>query len=127
MDLKGWRLARLVIYLSVSLGTSGCALLLVGAGAAGGYAISRDAVTNHFDRSKDFVFHQSLEVLKNLGEVTLEDAKHGIIKATVHDAHVTVTVKQVTPKTVELKVKARNVMPKIEVAQEVYSKIAEKL
>ena len=110
-----------------SLGLNGCALLLISAGAAGGYAISKDSVKNDFDLPQDRVFHQSLAVAKSMGHVTVEDRAHGIIRANINDAIVTITVKQLTKKTVELKVKARNVMPKVEVAQEVYNKISQRL
>ena len=106
---------------------SGCAILLIGAGAAGGYAISKDSVKNSFDLSQGHVYRQALAVAKQMGNVTLEDEKHGFLRANINDAVVTITVKQITKKTVELKVKARNVMPKIEVAQEVYNKIASRL
>jgi hypothetical protein len=108
---------------------SGCAVLLVGAGAAGGYAISRDSVKNHFDLPMSHVFQVSREVVESQGLITLEDARRGLIKAEVAGANVTVTVKSVSPRTVELKVRARNdvLLPKIEVAQAVYNKIFERL
>jgi len=112
-----------------SLLVSGCALLLVGAGAAGGYAISKDSVKNVFDLPKEHVYDQSLAVVKEMGMVTLEDPRHGLIKAEVQDVNVTITIKQLTKRTVELKVRARNHlwMPKVDVAQEIYSKIIERL
>ncbi|MCM8794603.1 MAG: DUF3568 domain-containing protein [Candidatus Omnitrophica bacterium] len=107
--------------------SAGCALLLIGAGAAGGYAISKDSVKNTYDLPFDRVYRASLTVVKQMGHVTLEDDKRGVIKGNVNDANVMVTVKQLTPKTVELKVKARNVMPKIEIAQDVYNRINSRL
>ncbi len=124
MNLKRFSIPALLI---VSLGLNGCALLLIGAGAAGGYAISKDSVKNNYDLPFGRVYRASLDVAKQMGHVTLEDEKHGVIKATVNDVNVTITVKQLTRKTVELKVKARSVMPKIEVAQEVYNKVAGRL
>ena len=114
---------------AASIGASGCALALVGAGVAGGYAISRDSVRNQFDLSPDFVFKQSLAVVDEVGLIKTEDEKHGVIKAKVEDADVTITIRPLTKKTVELKVKARNelLMPKIGVAQDVYNRIIEKL
>ena len=125
------RLQRLSIVLvtALSLGTSGCALLLIGAGAVGGYAISRDSVRNVFDVPQDQVYEKSLTVAKSMGAVKLEDHFHGLIKADIQDANVTITIKQLTKKTVELKVKGRShfFLPKVDVAQEVYSKIVESL
>jgi hypothetical protein len=112
----------------VALGGQGCAALLLGAGAAGGYAISRDSVKNHFDLSRDFVYRESLKVAGQKGLVKLDDARHGVIQATISDAHVTITVKPLTKETVELKVKARRMLlPKIDVAQDVYNAILERL
>lgn len=108
---------------------SGCAAVLVGAGAAGGYALSKDSVKNHFDVSKNRVFKESVAVAKDMGQVTLEDAKHGKIQAMIKEADITITVKPLTKKTVELKVRGRNKfkMPAIDVAQEVYTNIHERL
>ena len=111
-----------------ALGLGGCAALLLGAGAAGGYAISGDSVKNHFDLSKDVVYRQSLKVAEERGLVTLDDARHGLIRATVNDAHVTITVKQLTKESVELKVSARKVLlPRPDVAQDVYNTIVDRL
>ncbi len=108
---------------------SGCAALLIGAGAAGGYAISRDSIKNDFDLPMSRVFQVSRDVAKEQGLITLEDDHRGLIKAQVEGANVTITVKQVSHKTVELRVGARNdvFLPKIEVAQAIYTKIVERL
>jgi len=118
-----------ILFVTVWLGLSGCAAALIGAGAAGGYAISKDSVTDHFDKSKDRVFRSSLAVAKEMGRVTLEDSKNGIIKTKVGEFDVTITVKQITDKTTELVVRARNKfkMPKVDVAQDVYTEIEERL
>ena len=123
MTKKLW----VVALAAASMGLSGCALLLVGAGAAGGYAVGKDSVKNNYDMSMEHVYRVSLDVAKQMGHVMEEDASHGIIRATVSDANVTITVKQLTRKTVELKVKARKIMPKMDVAQEIYYKIAQRL
>lgn len=119
---------RLAAALAVaSLGLSGCAVLLVGAGAAGGYAISKDSVRNIFDLPKDHVYAQSLSVVHEMGAVTLEDHARGLIEAQVQEVHVTITVRPISHRTVELKVKARNLMPKIDTAQAIYTRILERL
>lgn len=112
-----------------SLGLSGCALFLVGAGAAGGYAISKDSVINHYDLPEDVVFRQSLAVAKEKGQVVLEDAHHGLIKAQVGDVKVTITITPITKHTVKLRVRARNamLMPALDVAQDVYNAIHQRL
>ena len=119
----------LIVAGGVVVGLSGCAVLLVGAGAAGGYAISKDSVKNLFDLPADTVFRASREVMSAQGLITVEDARNGLIKATVEGATVTVTVKPVTKKTVELRVKARDqlLFPKVDIAQALYTKILERL
>ena len=117
------------VLLAASFAFSGCAAVLLGAGAAGGYALSKDSVKNHFDLSQDRVYKTSLGVVKEMGQVTLEDGKNGKIQAKVKEADITITVKPLTKKTVELKVSGRNKfkMPAVDVAQEVYTKIVERL
>ena len=119
--------ALLLIGLPVAL--SGCAAVLLGAGAAGGYAISKDSITNGFDLPPSHVYHVSREVIGELGLVTVEDERRGLMKAVVQGAKVTITVKPISEKTVELKVKARNALlfPKIDVAQTVYNQIIQRL
>ena len=111
-------------------GLGGCAALLVGGGAVGGYALlSRDAVWNEFDLPKERIYRESLAVIEELGMVTTADEAHGIIEAKVDDANVTVTVTELTRRTVQLKVKARSPlkMPAIDVAQRTYNAIIERL
>ena len=126
MAAKRWAVVALLI---VALGLSGCAAFLVGAGIAGGYAISRDTVRNIFDLPKDVVYDRSLVVAKEMGVVTLDDRLHGKITAEVQDVNVTITVKPLTKKSVQLIVRGRNdfLMPKVDVAQAVYTKIIEQL
>lgn len=125
--MKKWHLVEMLLALAC-LGLSGCAVFLVGAGAAGGYALSKDSVKNNFDLPRERVFSRGLDVAKQMGTVTLEDRKNGIIEAEIEGAVVKITVKQVTRESVELKVKARDkfLVPKVEVAQKVYTKMIEK-
>ncbi len=126
MSVKTWARWAAAWALTVS---AGCAPLLVGAGALGGYAISQDSVRNQFDMSQERLYARSLEVAKQMGFVTAEDARHGTIEVKIQDTNVKITVTQLTKKSVELKVKARNtlLMPEINIAQSVYNKIIEKL
>lgn len=121
------RTLRVVMLAVLSLGLCGCPLFLVGAGMAGGYAISKDSVRNQFDLPREALYRRSLEVAKQMGFVTLEDAAHGKIVTKIQDTTVTITVTQLTRRAVELRVKARNqlLMPEIDVAQAVYTKIIE--
>lgn len=118
-----------VLLVVMLLGSSGCAAVLIGAGAAGGYALSKDSVKNQFDLPKGRVYKSSVAALKEMGQVTLQDSKSGVVEGKIGDADITITVKQLTEKTVELEVKARDkvLIPKVDVAQKVYNKIAERL
>lgn len=113
----------------LAVGGSGCALVLVGAGAAGGYAISKDSITNHYDLPKDVVYRQSLAVVKTMGQVLVDDPSHGLLRAEIRDVKVTVTVTPVTKRTVKVVVKARNavMLPAMDVAQDVYQAIHQRL
>ena len=123
------RARTIVGLLALLMSLSGCALFLVGAGVAGGYAISRDSVRNVFDVSGSQLYDKSLAVANEMGAVTLEDRVHRLIKADVEDVNITIGIKQLTKRTVELRVQGRNrwLMPKVDVAQAVYSKIIEGL
>ncbi len=123
MKGKWWALAGAVLCLNLS----GCFVLLLGAGAVGGYAASKDSVKSHYDIPQATVFRYALAVAKEMGNVTLEDPGNGVIKAKIMEASVTITATPGGPRTGELKVKARNVLPKVETAQEVYGRIAKRL
>ncbi|HEX9781012.1 MAG TPA: hypothetical protein VGB20_07350 [bacterium] len=61
--------------------------------------------------------------------IETEDEARGIIRATVKDAKVTITVKPVTRETVQLKVRARRmtILPSVQTAHEVYFAITDRL
>ncbi len=108
---------------------NGCALLLVGGGAAGGYAISKDEVVGAVDKSKSKVFRAAMDVSKNKGIIKLQDETHGRIDLLVDEVNVKIHIDQITDKSVQLKVEARNKykMPKVAVAQDVYTEILKKV
>ena len=114
---------------TLAVALSGCAALLVGAGAAGGYALSRDSIRNTFDLPQSRVFYVSREVFGELGFVTVEDATRGLLKGAVNGAQITITVKPVTEKAVELKVRARNAfwLPRLETAERIYNRVLKQL
>ncbi len=109
---------------------SGCALLLLGGGAAGGYAISKDEVEILTDKKYDKVWRASTDVLREKGLVTIEDKNAGNIEAEVEGSKINVTVEQATPETVRLRVQARrakNLFPDMKRAQEIFNQITQKL
>lgn len=113
----------------VLMGLSGCAAVLVGAGAAGGYVLSKDSIRNTIRLPRSQVYRVSRDVIADQGLIISEDEGRATIKATVQGASVTIAIKQVTERSVELKVSARNKLfvPKIDVAQKVYNAIFEQL
>ncbi len=108
---------------------SGCAMLLIGAGAAGGYAISRDSIANRVEQPPDVVYDMSRDVLHELGFVLADDEGRHRLRGTVEGASVTITVTPVSERMTELKVRARNnvLLPRITVAHTVYNAIIERL
>ena len=113
---------------AMCLGVSGCAVFWLGAGAVGGYAVSRDTVTNTFELPVRDVYAASRQVVRQLGFITSEDEHRGHIRGTVDSASLTVTIKPISERLVELKVKARrHVLPKIDIAQRVYNAIIDQL
>jgi len=108
---------------------NGCAVLLLGGGAAGGYAVSKDEVVGAVDAKKAKVYRAALETAKNKGIIKIQDESHGRIDVSVNDINVKIHVDQITEKSTQLKVEARNKykMPKIQVAQDVYTDILKKV
>ncbi len=116
------------IVLLVGCLTSGCAVFLVGSGVLGGLAISEDTVQSNLDRPMSRIWRVALQETKKAGGVTLQDEEHGRLEADVESAHVWISIDQLTPKTVRLKVKARkNLLPKMELAQKLSTRILKHL
>ena len=113
----------------MSLLLCGCSLVLVGAAAAGGYALSNDSVKRVYEASPGHVYDTGLAALNDMGMVVLEDREHGLLKGEVGDVNVTVTVKPLTARTSELHVNARttHLMPSLDIAKELCKKIDERL
>src|SRR3989338_2060037 len=96
--LVGWLLFGCLVL-------TGCvAAGLVGTGAAGGVALSKDSATVNLDQSFDSVWNVTLKQLDGMGAVNLQDKKAGKIEADIQDSHVTATVKQLTKKTISLEI-----------------------
>lgn len=123
------RIVRLALLGGLLVGLTGCAVLLIGAGAAGGYAVSRDSVKNELDVPAGQVYSTSRAVLGELGFVTEEDESKGLLQATVRGVNVTVRIRPVSEKLVEFKVKARNKLfiPKLDTAMAVYNHVMDRL
>ena len=109
---------------------SGCAVFLLGAGAAGGYAISRDTVEGVVEKPLDRIWSAAREVMMYEGFIRSEDRTRGKLEAEVGKSQVKVEVKQLTQQAVRVRVKARTgykLVPNQNLANEVYNKIFQKI
>ena len=96
----------------------GCAPVLLATGAVVGYAASRDSVLLDMDQPWDRVWSAAQQEVTEQGQVDRENPKRGRLDARVQEADVVVALKQLTPSTVRVIVRARKyLMPKIEAAQ----------
>ena len=128
--IKKWQSLFFVMLVIFGVTSSGCALFLVGAGAAGGYAISKDEIEGMSDSSFDKVWRATKEAVTTEGVITLEDKDHGHLEGVVEKASVKARLEQVTPKTVRLRIKARRtkgLFPDIRTAQKLYTLTIRKL
>jgi hypothetical protein len=119
-----------LILLITALPMTGCALFLLGAGAAGGYAISKDEIEAMYDAKYDKVWNATKTTLQHNGALTLDDRNHGKIEAIVGGSTINVMIDQVTAKTVRLRIKARKtkgLFPDIDLAQEINEDVMKKL
>ncbi len=122
-----------VTLLSVTLafGASGCAaplLIGLGVGVVGGYVVSPDTVEGSLNYSMGETWDAAKEITQIMGQVVEENEAAGQIVITIGGARVTVTLYNVSSSTTRLSVKARkSFMPKIDVAQDVYTKIVNSL
>ena len=109
---------------------SGCFLFLLGVGAAGGYAISKDTIEGLVGKSYDRVWNAGRDVIMSEGFIRSEDKNHGALEAEVRKVQVNIEVKQMTERTVRIQVKARKgykLLPDINLANELYNKIYAKV
>ncbi|HXV27433.1 MAG TPA: DUF3568 family protein [bacterium] len=130
MEKKWISTAMIVMMIGMGTLSSGCALFLLGAGGAGGYAISKDEIEGMLDQPYDKVWKASETVLRQEGLVTLSLKDKGEIQAEVEKSKIEVSIDQLTPKTVRLRVKGRrlkNLFPDIKKAQNTFNQIMRQL
>lgn len=113
----------------LSLMLSGCVpLVIAGAGAVGGYSVSRDTVEGVTASSQDEIWDAAQKVLAIMGTLSESDRNKGEMKGQVNGATVTVSLLPINLTTTKLRVKARkNILPRVGVAQDVYTKIMNQL
>ncbi len=121
--------AVLSIFLVTTL--TGCVpmvLVAVGAGAVGGYAVSRDTFEGVSSKGQDEIWDAANHILGIMGEVKNTERKNGTIDATVSGVKVNVSIIPVSLTATKLRIKARKgIFPRIAVAQDVYTKIIHQL
>ena len=122
---------RLLLSSFLIASMAGCVplvLVAVGAGAVGGYAVSRDTFEGVSSKGQDEIWDASTHVLTIMGEVKDSDRKGGMISAVVSGVNVTVTVVPISLTATKLRIKARkSIFPRIATAQDVYTKIIHQL
>lgn len=120
---------QLVIAVGFSLVLSGCAVVLVGAGAAGGYAIGPDYVQGETDKDFSGIYNSALDVAGIMGVIQSKYStlSVGKIRAKVENSSLEISMERLTRHTLRLKVKSRkNLMPNIALAQKVYNNILQR-
>ena len=128
--LKRFRIHQAFLILSLPIlpiAWSGCVVLAVGAGAAGGYAVCNDSIEGIKDVAFDKAWDAAMEVLSTQGVIQEQFKDQGRIVAKVDGSTVRFELQQPTPKSILMRVKARrlsNMFPDMRTAQQVYSMIS---
>ena len=121
---------HLFIAVLFSLVLSGCAAVLVGAGAAGGYAIGPDYVQGETDKDFSGIYNSALDVAGIMGVIQSKYSSPAVgkIRAKVENSSLEISIERLTRHTLRLKVKSRkNLMPNIALAQKVYNNILQRV
>ena len=115
----------LVSLIGLLLTAPGCPVLLIGAGVAGGYAISNDTATVTLERKFDAVWAATLEEVRKLATVTEENKTAGTLEAKTPDGtRLWVALTRPADSSVSLTIKARkNMLPKPKAAQKLMEKV----
>lgn len=120
-----------VIYLSLGFVFlfTGCIPVLIGVGAAGGYALSNDAALGKVSFEYRPLWDLCIDVLEeNDAEFLVMNQARGYIKAIVSEYAVTIRINSIGRKTQRLKVAARRYyMPKPQFAQKIFFEIIDQL
>ncbi|MCK5707602.1 MAG: hypothetical protein KAI43_08105 [Candidatus Aureabacteria bacterium] len=114
---------------------SGCAPLLIGLGALGGYAISPDTVEGIYEAKQSEAFRISKDIMMEWTTDLLEDEAETELIGTLDKKRIWVFTEQLDNKTVRIRVKGRKFglsdvnrintypLPDIKTAQNIFEKI----
>lgn len=119
-----------ILFLAIASLSSGCAVFLVGAGAAGGYAIGKDEIEGFTDKKFDKAWDASRKVVGREGVILGENKTLGEIQAKVRETEVKAVLSRVSEKTVRIRIKARKgyrLLPDIATSQDLFTKILKEL
>ena len=96
--------------------------------AIAGSMVGRDSVEKKFSADFQATYSISLAILKDIGQVYLEDRDDGIIRAKVQGSKITVNIKSLNPKSTQVTVSARKFnFPKPQIAGGILYRISEML
>src|SRR5205823_6278283 len=99
-------------------------LLAVGAGAVGGYAVSRDTFEGTSTKGQDEIWDAANRIASIMGTVEDSDRKRGEMSAHINGAKVNIYITPINLTNTKLRIKARKgIFPAVDIAQNVYSKI----
>ncbi len=113
--------------MAVLLTGYGCAAVLIGAGVAGGVAISEDTAKLEVDTSFNRAWSVTYDTIKKMGAINTQDKTSGKIEANVDDIKIEAKVIPITAQTVRIEVKARkNLLPKMDMAMNIINRINSK-
>lgn len=121
--------ALVICFLMVfSLFISGCAPILigaaVGAGAVGGYAVSKDTIQTDLDKPYEAIWDSALSVSKGYGNMKYEDAAGGRIELEQGPLYIWIKLIRMTRATTRIKVSVRKYhLPNMALAQEIFARI----
>ena len=124
------KILSLILFFAMSYSSTGCALFLLGAGAAGAIAISEDEIEGMSDASREKVWRSLREVLRDKGVILSENKEIGTLKALVNNSDVEARIDQITSSTVRLRIKSRKtkgVFPDLKLAQDLYTQVMRKM
>lgn len=117
-----------MVMLTSFTGCVAAPIVLVGVGALGGYAVSRDTIEGNTSRSQEELWDTANKVISIMGSIDSSDRKRNELSGRVNGATVWVTIIPINMSTSKLRVKARKLMlPSIGIAQDVYAKIINQL
>lgn len=123
---------KIVSYLVVIMlcaNLAGCWPVILGVGAVGGYAISRDTIQGETDKDIGSVWGAAIKVSEVMGIIRDEDRSKGTLAVEVDRNNVNIKVEELTKTTVRLRVSVRNkyLLPNISLAQKMYTKIIQQI